>query len=71
MAGRQRLRSRARRMGDVSTLRKICPDQVKQGSPLPVQLEKAGHQLRHAGMTTKIGSDGFSTVDILELDLGK
>ena len=45
--------------------------EVKQGSPLPVQLEKAGHQLRHAGMTTRIGSDGFSTVDILELDLGK
>ena len=35
---------------------------VKQGSPLPVQLEKAGHQLRRAGLTTRIGSDGFSTV---------
>ena len=43
--------------------------EVKQGSPLPVQLEKAGHRLHHAGMTTRIGSDGFSTVDVLELDL--
>jgi hypothetical protein len=42
--------------------------QVEQGSSLPVQLEKAGHRLRHAGMTTRIGP-GFRTVDVLELDL--
>jgi hypothetical protein len=29
--------------------------EIEQGSPLPVQLEKAGHRLRHAGMTTRIG----------------
>ncbi|MGB8745469.1 MAG: hypothetical protein WCD54_05805 [Pseudolabrys sp.] len=42
--------------------------EVEQGSPLPVQLEKAGHRLHHAGMTTRIGP-GFRTVDVLELDL--
>jgi hypothetical protein len=31
-------------------------------------LEKAGHRLRHAAMTTRIGP-GFRTVDVLELDL--
>ena len=43
--------------------------EVKQGSSLPVQLEKAGHQLRHAGMTTRIDGGAFHTVDVLELDL--
>jgi hypothetical protein len=42
--------------------------EVEQGSSLPVKLEKAGHRLRHAGMTTRIGP-GFRTVDVLELDL--
>jgi hypothetical protein len=43
--------------------------EVKQGSPLPVQLEKAGHLLRHAGMTTRIDGGTFHTVDVLEMDL--
>ena len=47
---------------------KIVRIKVEQGSQLPVQLEKAGHRLRHAGMTTRIGPD-FRTVDVLELDL--
>jgi hypothetical protein len=47
---------------------KIVRIEVEQGSQLPVQLEKAGHRLRHAGMTTRIGPD-FRTVDVLELDL--
>ena len=42
-----------------------------QGSNLPVQLEKAGHHLRHAGMTTRIDGGSFHVVDILELDLGR
>jgi hypothetical protein len=36
---------------------------------LPVELEKAGHRLRHAGMTTRIDGGAFHTVDVLELDL--
>ena len=40
--------------------------EVKQGSSLPVALEKAGHILRHAGMTTRIGP-GFRTVDVVEI----
>jgi hypothetical protein len=47
-------------------LRLECP----QGSALPTQLAKAGFPLRHAGMTTRI-SNGFHTVDILELDLSR
>ena len=43
--------------------------EVEQGSSLPVQLEKAGHSLRHAGMTTRIDGGSFHTVDVLELDL--
>jgi hypothetical protein len=42
--------------------------EVPQGSSLPVRLAQAGYDLRHAGMTTRIG-DGFITVDVLELDL--
>jgi hypothetical protein len=45
--------------------------EVKQGSSLPVKLEEAGHHLRHAGMTTRISAGSFSTVDVLELDLGR
>ena len=48
---------------------KIVRIEVEQGSPLPVQLEKAGHRLRHAGMTTRIDGGAFHTVDVLELDL--
>jgi hypothetical protein len=43
--------------------------ECNQGSPLPVELEKAGHSLRHAGTTTRIDGGTFHTVDILELDL--
>ena len=42
-----------------------------QGSSLPVELKKAGHQLRHAGMISRIDGGRFHTVDILELDLGR
>lgn len=45
--------------------------EIPQGSSLPVQLEKAGHRLRHAGMTTRIDGGIFHTVDVLELDLGR
>jgi hypothetical protein len=37
--------------------------EVEQGSSLPVQLEKAGHSLRRAGITTRSGP-GFRTVDV-------
>ena len=50
---------------------KIVRIEVEQGSPLPVQLEKAGHRLHHAGMTTRIDGGAFHTVDVLELDLGR
>jgi hypothetical protein len=43
--------------------------ECNQGSSLPVQLELAGHLLRHAGMTTRIDGGTFHTVDVLELDL--
>ena len=43
--------------------------ECNQGSSLPVELEKAGHSLRHAGMTTRINGGAFHTVDVLELDL--
>ena len=43
--------------------------ECNQGSSLPVQLENAGHRLRHAGMTTRIDGGAFHTVDVLELDL--
>ena len=43
--------------------------ECNQGSSLPVQLEKAGYSLRHAGMTTRIDGGTFHTVDVLELDL--
>jgi hypothetical protein len=45
--------------------------EVEQGSPLPVQLEKAGHRLHHAGMTTRIDAGAFHVVDDLELDLSE
>ena len=45
--------------------------EVEQGASLPIQLEKAGHRLRHAGMTTRIDGGKFHTVDVLELDLGR
>lgn len=46
--------------------------ECNQGSPLPVELEKAGwHSLRHAGVTTRIDAGTFHTVDVLELDLGR
>ena len=44
--------------------------ECNQGSSLPVELEKAGHSLRHVGMTTRVGP-GFRTVDVLELDLSE
>jgi hypothetical protein len=43
--------------------------ECNQGLSLPVELEKAGHRLRHAGMTTRIDGGAFHTVDVLELDL--
>jgi hypothetical protein len=43
--------------------------ECSQGSSLPVELEKAGHSLRHAGMTTRIDGGIFHTVNVLELDL--
>jgi hypothetical protein len=64
----ERLYSGSRRLGYVAALWPVVRVEVEQGSPLPVQLEKAGHRLHHAGMTTRIGP-GFRTVDVLELDL--
>ena len=49
-------------------LGKMIRIEVEQGSPLPVQLEKAGHRLRHAGMTTRIEA-ALPSIDVLELDL--
>ena len=45
--------------------------ECNQGSSLPVQLEKAGHRLHHAGITTRIDGGAFHTVDVLELDLSE
>jgi len=45
--------------------------ECNQGSSLPVQLEQAGHHLRHAGMTTRIDGGSFHVFDVLELDLGR
>jgi len=45
--------------------------EVEQGSDLPTKLERAGYDLHHAGMTTRIDGGKFHTVDVLELDLGR